>query len=503
MTATVRDGWRAWFAAAMASALIALLVVHVPTSGRVINLDGLLVLITIMAATLPLIRRVITRTFDIFEPIVWACLMLLAIFAVRPLVMLASQNFTYQDTIDVSQGFGRAVLLGTLGTVSFVVAYEVWPHIRRRARTAPFLGRIDLDARRAAIIWLVGIGAALYLARLAIAGNPLTTLRTLAGGRSVASADTNSSAYLSDGPLLWASAATIIVISRRRGELLPRERVIAIVLVLGAVLAFALLGNRRLILPSAGTPVIAYYLVARRRPRWRNLAIILPVAFIFLATVPLARSLGARQNTQGGLVGIFQQALTQPFQPVSTFFTGADTAMVPDLALEVQTLRRPSEYYFGRATVGDVVLSPIPSALVPGKPETARNAFLIRIFGLPCQARSGSQCPDFSTVGTFYQDFWYFGAVVGMLALGVFSSTLWLRYREVDDNPTRLVLAASWIVSLPIIIRAGFMPSFQWWLEFAIPTCLALYLITARKATERSSVAQDQAWPRPFASGSS
>src|SRR4051794_2079724 len=104
MTATVRDGWRGWLAAGVASALIALAVVHLPTSGRVINLSGLYVLITIVAATVPLIRRIVTRTFDIFEPIVWACLMLLAIFAVRPLVMLSSDNFTYQNVIDVHQG---------------------------------------------------------------------------------------------------------------------------------------------------------------------------------------------------------------------------------------------------------------------------------------------------------------------------------------------------------------------------------------------------------------
>lgn len=477
MAVTLRHAWGTWLGAATASALVALGVAHFPTEGRVMNLSGLLVLIVLIAVGAPILRRVIGGTFDVFEPIVWACAMLFVLFAVRPIVMLTSDNITYQNKIDVHQGFGRAVLLGALGTVAFVAAYELWPAIRRKTAAPGGEVRFDAMAMRTAVTCLVIVGAGLYMARLAIAGNPVATFKTLAAGRSLASADTNASAYLSDGPLLFASAATIIVLSRR-GIMNPRERVTVAVLVGAAVLAFALLGNRRLILPSACIPLIAYYLAVGRRPRWRSIVVILPIAFIVLATIPLARSLGARQHTKGGVVGIFEQAVTQPMMPAARFFTGVDTQMIPNLALEVQTLRRPADYYFGRATVGDLLLSPVPSALVPGKPQTAGNEFLTRIFGAPCEARSGEQCPDFSTIGTFYQDFWYFGAVAGMLGLGAFSAALWAREREWPSNPVRLMLAAAWAVSLPIIIRAGFMPSFAWWLQFVLPTWLALHLIT-------------------------
>jgi hypothetical protein len=448
-------------------------VTRIPTRGSVLNLQGLCAIGVAVVAAAPIVRRLLSGTLDIFEPIFWACAMLFALFAVRPLVMLGTQNVTFENLIDVRQGFGRAVLLGFLGTVALVAGYELWPLVRRRAvATFPVI-RLDLGRTRTAAGWLVGIGAGLYLTRLAIAGNPLQTLKVLAAGRSLASADTNVSAYLSDGPLLFASAATIITLARR-GELTTRDRVTVVILVVAAAGAFALLGNRRLILPSVAVPILVYYMCNNRRPRWRTLAIILPVAFVVLATIPFARSSGVRQQTQGGVAGVFEQSLTQPFKSVGKFFTGPDTAMVPDLALEVQALRSPSDYYFGRATIGDLLLSPIPSALVPGKPKTARNDLLISLFGAPCQARSGSQCPDFSSVGTFYQDFSYFGVVVGMLVLGVFSVALWSRYQEWPGNPTRLMLAASWTLSLLIIVRAGFMPSFAWWLEFILPTWFAL-----------------------------
>ncbi len=378
--------------------------------------------------------------------------------------------------IDVHQGFPRAVLLGMLGTVAFVVAYEAWPKIRRQSQVVRERVRLDAQASRQVVFWLVAIGGVLYFARLASAGNPLSTLKLLAAGRSVTADTATSSSYLDDSPMLLACAATIYILARN-GQLVRRERLALAALVILPILAFSLLGNRRLIIPSVATPIITYYLVVQRRPRWRTLALILPVAFIILATIPFERSLGARQNTKGGATAIFENAFTQPFAPIGTFFSGIDTEMVGALALEVDTLQKPSDYYYGDATVGDLILSPVPSALVPGKPLSARNGFLVRIFGLPCVGEPGAQCPDFSVVGTFYQDFWIPGVVIGMILTGVFSSALWCRYREQPYDPLRIVLAASWAVSLPVIVRAGFMPAFQWWLEFLVPTWIGLRFI--------------------------
>jgi hypothetical protein len=486
MAVSARSGWRSVVFVVGGSLLLALLITRIPATGRVMNRDGYLAMATAVITLFPIARRILSGRFDIFEPIVWGCVMLLLLFSVRPLIMLADQNFIFQQVIPVQVGFGRAVLLGTIGSLAFVVSYEVWLKVRTPRPMPRSAGtRLDPARTRTTILWLVGIGVGLYLLRLGINGNPLTTLRTLAAGRSVSSGDTNSSAYLSDGPLLFAAAATIMAI-RRPAPLPSRDRVLIATLMLGAVAAFYLLGNRRLILPSAATPVIAYCLYNRVRPKWRTIVIVLPVAFIILATIPFERSLGARQQTQGGAAGIFEQAFVQPFKPVGEFFTGPDTAMLPGLALEIQTLKTPSDYYYGRATIGDLLLSPIPSALVPGKPQTARNDLLTRMFGTGCVLRTaGAVCPDFSVIGTFYQDLWFVGVIIGMLALGVFSAVLWMRYRERAGSAAAIVLAASWTVSLPIIVRAGFMPPFQWWLEFVVPTLLAIHVARGQHLRRR------------------
>ena len=71
----------------------------------------------LVIALAPIAHRVITSTFDIFEPVVGACLMLALLFGVRPLAMLLRGDLTlhYQPAIDVSEPFHRAVVLGALG----------------------------------------------------------------------------------------------------------------------------------------------------------------------------------------------------------------------------------------------------------------------------------------------------------------------------------------------------------------------------------------------------
>lgn len=447
---------------------------------------GLYAIISIVAAAWPIIRRILTATLDIFEPILPGCVMLLALFGIRPLVMLYTGDITYQHTIDVHAEFNRATLIGMLATISFVVGYEILSSVRV-PRPKVSSRQLNYLATTRAVRWLVAVGALAFLLRLASAGNPLTTLEVLAHGRSLAASATQISNFLNDGPLLAACGATILVIALRGRPTVP-QRIAIVLLIVAPLGTFFLLGNRRLILPSVLTPIIVGYMVRGQRPAWRHLAIVLPVAFIVLATIPFERSLGAREE-QGGAVAIFDRAFKAPFEPIGEFFTSYDTAMVPDLGLEVSVLQRPSDYYFGRATIGDLLLAPIPSALIPGKPQTARNSLLIRLFGQGCVVGNGSQCPDFSVAGTFYQDFWLPGIVVGMLILGAFSAALWARFCEARHSALRIILAASWAISLPIIIRGGFMPPFQWWLEFVVPTWVAVRYIEARS---RPAVKQSQ-----------
>jgi hypothetical protein len=153
--------------------------------------------------------------------------------------------------------------------------------------------------------------------------------------------------------------------------------------------------------------------------------------------------------------------------------------MVKVLAREIVTLDKSGDYGFGSATLGDLILAPIPSAIAHDKPETARNMLLTKMYGAPCTTVNG-QCPDFSAPGTFYQDLGLFGVLLGMAGLGWLSSTVWRSHLADPANMYRLSAAACWVVFLPILLRAGFMPGFAWFLYFLVPIW-AMIGITGRR----------------------
>jgi hypothetical protein len=263
-----------------------------------------------------------------------------------------------------------------------------------------------------------------------------------------------------------------------------RDRVLIVVCATFPVLYFFVVGGRRFLIPIVAITIIVRYLARERRPSWITIAVVVPVAFLLLATIILTRSANDR-NASGGITGILAHAAARPDEPVRMFFTGADTDMLPNFALEVRNLAEHGDYGLGRATLGDLVLAPVPHTLVPGKPTTARDRMLERVFGGPCQPSKGL-CPDFSAVGTFYQDFWVPGVAAGMALLGLFSSWLWRRQRKHPRDPVRLMLVASWYVMLPILLRAGFNPAFSWFLYFVVPTYVGLrFALQIRSPAER------------------
>lgn len=461
---------------------VGFVVAQIPES-PIATSTGLFAVIALVAALYPIVRRVTNGTIDVLEPVLAAGLMLAAIFGVRPLVMLSTGNLLLDEKYNVSADFRQATIIGMLGTLAFSIGYELIFRTRSHDHKVPRPPiALRVEPAKRAVFWLATIGMGLFLIQLARSGNPLSTLKLLSHGRSAAAAEVETTtAYLSDAPLLLSCGATILLIVL--GPRLRRSQVYAILsLIAVPLIAFSLVGDRRFIIPSVAVPFIVYYLVRAKRPAWRNLALVVPIVFVILATIPFARSAGAREPGKG-VFDIFTKALSEPLKPIGAFFTSSDTEMIPALSLEVNTLSTPSSFYFGRATGGDLLFAPVPSAIIP-KPESARNDLLMRLFGKPCAPVNGGLCPDFSSVGTFYQDFWYPGAIVGMLLLGAFSAVLWARFIEAPQDTIKLLLAASWAVFLPIIIRAGFMPPFSWWLEFLAPLWLAMRFITKRSSPE-------------------
>lgn len=445
---------------------------------------------TIGVAVLPLALRLRAGTFDLLEPIVGGTIVLAVIFGVRPIAMLVADDFVYRD-VDIAQYFPYTVALGLLGTVAFVAAYE-W--VRRRQLHASSLHERERRISRPIAFGSVAVLAllsvllfGLHLSRLGT--NLADGLRLLVGGQSpeLVARWTGTSEYLSTSPILAACGATLLGIATRwRPTRL--QLVLILVLVAYPVVIFYLSGTRRYMLPCLLVPLVTWMLMSGRRPSGRLLLALVPVAFLILATIPFARWVGTRDEATGGIGTVIVQAIENPARAVHRFVLGPDTNMVPTLAMEVSVLTSLGDFFYGRATVGDLLLAPIPHLIFPDKPQTARDELLTRAFGTPCRLAGEGVCDDFSIIGTFYQDFWVPGVAVLMGVVGAASAWLWFRWRRSPGDQRLIVAAGTWTVFVPIIFRAGFMPGFQWWLYFVVPCLLAVvaFMRPAGRHNDRS-----------------
>jgi hypothetical protein len=476
--------------------LVLLVVTLMGLIGSARPLDVVLATAVVVVALGPTARRLMTGTFDVFEPTFGSGVMLALLFGVRPLYVVAQGSFDYLG-YRIDSELTATVALGLVGTASFMFAYNL--AIREGdglSNDAPDTVDGHSASPVPAALWLAAVSSALGLGLFFIyllrAGPPAEAISLWLAGRSsqFAQATAGSSEYLSAAPILLPSAAiAIVTLSRSRLSAVQRTAVVALGFVAAAV--FFVGGDRRFLVPSLAIPAVAYYLAARRRPGRLLILTLVPIVFVVLATVPFARAAGARGQA-GGLLPIFAEAFAAPLKAWDRFITSYDTEMVGALAIEVKLLREPDDFYYGRATLGDLLIAPFPSAIFPNKPVTARNDMLIRAFGAPCGGPAGGLCPDFSAIGTFYQDLWWIGVVLGMGVLGVLSRVIWVRYFAKPRSAYRIVLAASWTVMLPIILRAGFMPSFAWWLYFVVPT---LGMVALAKAISQRSRKPTEIWP--------
>lgn len=434
--------------------------------------------ITAIACTTAIGLRLSTRKLDLLEPLIPAVLIFSLLFVVRPLSMILAGETESYRWINTGHTFHIAVAVCTAGVLSFLLGYFM-PSPARRSASKQQLRISRVYTVRVCVVYVL---TAAFLVALYLGSNALETLKILARGRpeSLHGIVTVHTEYLFVAPVLLSVAATLLILEglqRNRAPLLVPAFLVAI-----CVAYFYLFGTRRFIIPAAGIPILVYLLGTGRRPALKLTALLIP-AFFLITALPFMRTEGARSQI-GGIAEQAAFAFTRE-DMWHELFLGPDTEMLSAFAAQIAIMNDWRDFYYGSATLGDLILAPLPSALIPGKPLSARDQMLVEVFGYPCTAGSGGLCPDFSVVGTFYQDFWIFGVVLGLLFMGYRSRLVWERFLYNPHNPYATGTAATWYVFILIIIRAGFMPAFQWFLYFWIPLMLGVALTSKRLISPR------------------
>ena len=83
------------------------------------------------------------------------------------------------------------------------------------------------------------------------------------------------------------------------------------------------------------------------------------------------------------------------------------------------------------------------------------------------------------------------GVALLMALIGATSAWIWGRWQRSPLDARLVVVAASWVVFVSIMFRAGFMPAFQWCLYFLVPCLAGAFLATLHLVQEARSTSAE------------
>lgn len=350
-------------------------------------------------------------------PMAMTLLMLLAIFGIRPIMMVENDTYWFYGGNDVRAGYVIASWVGLLSVVFLLLGYVLGAATRRQSATTdlPNWRASRVSLKHAALV-SAGLLAA-WLLIMVVVGGGISYIALLFEGRSDAT-EARLAGVPAIVPALPVAAALFVAMTRMQIERVARlpgvDRLIYWTIVALAVVPPSALGSRRFLLPS----VIAGLLGALP-PVWNRIisirmVVLTAVGFVVLTIFPFVRSSGSRGESSDlvGAIGEYfgSQGLGGTLE---NFFLSYDTEMFNYVAYLATRLGSSIEYGWGRGTLGDLLLSPIPASISPA--PLWSNQILIQAFGGPCGI---SYCPVPSVSGVFFYDGGLPAVVAGMMVLG-------------------------------------------------------------------------------------
>jgi hypothetical protein len=412
---------------------------------------------------LPLVIRGLRRTFDPFEPIVVFALAYGVMFVARPASMLAHGDLSYYG-VDIRRTLPLALLLALAGGVAFVCGYEL--------RAGYALGRAlpqprEITARAGIVgsaIMIASALVALLVIVWPVGGYRRFTILLDGQTWEVGQLLSARGSYPLMAAMLVVPAAILLLAlglrERRRGLLAAAALTFAFAL--GVMVP---LGSRTFLLPLVGGAVTLAYVRRGARPRGVTV-----VALAILAFIASYAAITVREPGKRAQLDVYVQRFVQrPWVAFSPVTKGEDANMAPVLAGALRVVPSDLGYRFGGATLGDLVLRPIPRSVWPGKPKPSRLRVVRAVW--PSLAEDGFQ-PEFSPLLVFYWDFGIAGVFAGMAFFGIacralyewflrhranfaaqmiFAISLWLVPAGARNDPVETIVFACVLV-LPLIV---------------------------------------------------
>lgn len=410
---------------------------------------SLVVLLSIgvgVVLTLPIAWRVRAGRFDPFEPILVFVLFWGVVFVVRPIAIVVRDDTNFYG-VDIGPTLDESVLLGLVGAVAFVAGYELRLGRRIAARTPDPANEVRSDIALLGAVLTSAAGVVAF-GLVLLPGGGLDAIATFFDGRSpeLTALIDGSSIYLWYGSLVVVPAALIAV------AIALSDRTASTIAVAGALLVVALLrtvptGNRAFLVVLVGGIVVFAFLRLQRRPR----VVALVVGLCLALLVSHATSTFRYPETRDSVASVLRGLASTPTDALRPLYEGPDAEMAPALAGALTAVPDRLPHRYGGATVGDLLVRPIPRQLWSNKPEPPGQQVTAEVW--PVAVETGAFDPAFTPMLSFYWDFAAFGVLVGMAALGVLVRSLWEYFSAYAASLAAQLLFAAGLWFLVAVLR--------------------------------------------------
>lgn len=443
----------------------------------------LFLLIAITLSTVgPLFYRVMTRKFNVFEPIVIANLSFFIMFVVRPVAILVAGQMVHLG-YDITQYVDQTLGIVVVGVLVFQVAYAS-PAGPQLARSLP--APSSELSRTSAEVYAAGmflVGMALYLVFLDTSGGIKNTLESFLAGRSPSqnALFIKSTGYLYNGINLAIPASLVFI---ALGIYSRRAAYFIVGTTLGMIVAVVATGTgaRSTLLPLAAAPITLWYIAHDRRPKLREvfaLTLIMLVGISFFRETRTAGSIQNRNKLQALL-----SLTTRPKEQLEQLILGPDTEMFDSLANEAEIVPEIVPYRPG-STLLDIAIRAIPRPLWPDKPLESNDLMVSTLW--PTHYSQSRASAAFSLLGQFYADYGLIGVAVGMTLVGLAMRMLWEYFLLSRRNPYVQLDYSILLPFIPILLRGTVQDTLARALFIAAPLLALPFIASVRSNTKQQT----------------
>ncbi len=422
--------------------------------------------LTLLVGCISILIATRLKAGPLVSPFSVSMIMLMAIFGVRPLLIADDPEHSFYGRA-LGEEVWFATVLGFIGVIGLSAGYFFRFLVVSKKPSAKQVqekaSRFEIRLESSAVI-LIAIGAVLlWGAIMAVRFGGTGVISLMSEGRS-----SDVSDLLAGLPVavyaLPAAAAFVAtywrITTERNRALVGREKWIFWASMAISIIPPAMLGNRRFILPCIIGAVLAATSRGWNKPVKIRIIIGTFIGFVVLASIPYIRSAGARTGDTSFFGALSEFIQNEGVSGVFTnFFTSYDTEMLDYIAYTIPRLGTDIAWGNGRATIIDIVTSPIPASLMP-LPSWS-NHVLIETFGASC---ADGVCPVPSIVGTGYFDFGTAGVLGITFILGLLSRIFEEKFLVTDGY---FLVALVIFGSLPATAVRGNLPA-QLWIGFNI-----------------------------------